>query len=42
MTNTEDLATFKMHINDVILTQGASYARWDIENYYLETPIGQV
>ena len=37
---TEDLTTFKIHINSIISTQCARYSRWDIGNYYLETPVG--
>ena len=40
-TNTADLNTFKRRINEVISTQGGRYAGWDIENYYLETPMGR-
>ena len=37
---TTDLTTFKIHISSVISTGGLRYARWDIVNYYLETPMG--
>ena len=39
-TKTADLTTFTIHINSVIFTRGARYAWWDIENYYLKTPMG--
>ena len=40
-TKTADLTTFKIHINSAIPTQIAQYARWDIGDYYLETPMGR-
>ena len=38
-TKMEDLTTFRIHINYVISTRGARYARWDIIHCYLQTPI---
>jgi hypothetical protein len=36
---TADLLTYKIHVNDIISTPDARCVNWDIENFYLETPL---
>ena len=38
---TKYFTIFKIHINSVISTRGARYDRWDMRNYYIETPMGR-
>jgi len=36
---TADLTTLKLHINSVLSTPGAKMVCWDLENFYLNTPL---
>jgi hypothetical protein len=36
---TAEMETFKIHLNSIILTQGASFCSADVTNFYLNTPM---
>ena len=40
-TNTASLELFKLMINSVLSRKGAKYVCFDIENFYLSTPLGR-
>ena len=40
-TNTASLELFKLMINSVLSRRGAKYVCFDIENFYLITPLGR-
>ena len=40
-TNTASLELFKLMINSVFSRKGAKYVCFDIENFYLSTPLGR-
>ena len=39
VTNTESLELFKLVINSILSRAGAKYVYFDIENFYLSTPL---
>ena len=40
-TNTASMEIFKLMINSVLSRKGAKYVCFDIENFYLSTPLGR-